>query len=92
MWDRRLLRMDGEGLLVCPQEGHGRDGATLTRLNVAHAKAWADRSLPMRMDPGVYPQEDPTPIASVTANFLAEDGTPFVSEDFDGRGEYFAME
>ncbi len=81
LWDRRLLRLDGEGMLVCPQEGNGRDGATLTRLNVAHAKAYGDRMIPVRTDPGVYQRETPVPIESLTGIILLEDGTRLASED-----------
>ena len=88
LWDRRLLSMDGEGMLVCPQEGHGRDGATLTRGNAAAARAAADRQRPQRRDPGVYQKEPPVPIVSVTGNFLFEDGTPMLFED----DTYMALE
>lgn len=34
-WLRSSLRIDGSGLYVCPQEGKGRDAATLDEINQA---------------------------------------------------------
>lgn len=39
MWRRSQLRRDGAGLLVCPDEGDGRDAVTLSELNAAGAQA-----------------------------------------------------
>lgn len=69
LWDRRKLRVDGAGRLVCPDEGPGRDGVTLSRLNAEHAQAWAERQ--GRHDPpdGTFDKETataiPNPIAGV---------------------------
>lgn len=41
LWDKRDLHRDAQGLWVCPQEGTGRDAITLTKANVASAKAYA---------------------------------------------------
>jgi hypothetical protein len=38
MWRRSQLRRDGAGLLVCPDEGDGRDSVTLDRLNAMGAR------------------------------------------------------
>lgn len=46
MWRRSQLRRDGAGLLVCPDEGTGRDTVTLDKLNAAGA-----RRVPRRFDP-----------------------------------------
>lgn len=88
-WNRSDLWRDLEGMLNCPQEGRGRDAVALTKANVASAKAYArsyDR--PPRF-PGRLDNDEPaTPIASVTGNFLLEDGTPLLFED----GVYAALE
>lgn len=80
-WNRSDLYRDGAGVLTCPQEGKGRDTVTLTKANVASAKAYArayDR--PPRY-PGALDNDEPaTPIASVTGNILGEDGTPVIGE------------
>ncbi len=80
-WNRSDLWRDQEGLLNCPQEGRGRDAVALTKANVASAKAYArsyDR--PPRY-PGSYDNDEPaTPISSLTALFLKEDGAPLLLE------------
>lgn len=80
------------GLWQCPCVGSERDAVTLTRGNAEASRAAAQRlRVPAELagDYGVIPVEAE---ASITANFLAEDGTPFVEEDFEGGGEYFATE
>ena len=37
MWRRSQLRVDGSGLLACPDEGRGADGVTLDKINAANA-------------------------------------------------------
>lgn len=37
------MRRDASGLWVCPQEGPGKDGVTLTKGNADHLKAFAER-------------------------------------------------
>lgn len=81
-WNRSDLWRDLEGLLNCPQEGKGRDATSLTKANVASAKAYArayDR--PPRF-PGRLDNDEPaTPIASLTGMLLTEDGLPILAED-----------
>ena len=80
-WYRSDLYRDEAGVLTCPDEGRGRDAVALTKANVASAKAYArsyDR--PPRY-PGAMDKETAVPIASVTGNFLFEDGTPMLFED-----------
>lgn len=87
-WNRSDLWRDLEGLLNCPQEGKGRDATSLTKANVASAKAYArayDR--PIRF-PGALDQETAEAISSVTGNLLAEDGSPLTTED----GVYLMLE
>ncbi len=87
-WNRSDLYRDQAGVLTCPQEGRGRDTVALTKANVASAKAYArsyDR--PPRY-PGAMDKETAVPIASVTGNLLAEDGTPLTAED----GVYLLLE
>lgn len=40
-WRRSQLVRDSEGLLVCPDEGTGRDQSELARLNAASSSAYA---------------------------------------------------
>jgi hypothetical protein len=80
-WPRSSLWRDLEGLLNCPQEGKGRDAVSLTKANVASAKAYArsyDR--PPRY-PGCLDKETATPIASLTGMLLTEDNSPLLTED-----------
>ncbi len=73
LWDRRQLRIDGEGMLVCPDEGWGRDGATLTRLNAECSRSYADKMRARKTDAGRYDKETATPIpgqiGSITGTF-----------------------
>ena len=39
LWRRSQLRRDGEGRLVCPDEGDGLDARTLDAQNEAYARA-----------------------------------------------------
>jgi hypothetical protein len=84
-WNRSDLWRDLEGLLNCPQEGRGRDAATLTKANVASAKAHArsyDR--PPRF-PGRLDNDEPaTPIGSLTGMLLQEDSEALLLES-DGN-------
>jgi len=81
LWDKRQLRRDAEGMWVCPQEGPGRDGVTLTRGNAEASRASAQRlRVPAELtgNYGTIPVQVEDPI---TANVLEEDGTPVLTED-----------
>lgn len=80
-WSRSDLWRDLEGLLNCPQEGTGRDATSLTKANVASAKAYARAYDRPHRYPGALDQETAEAISSVTGNFLLEDGTPLLFED-----------
>ena len=80
-WNRSDLYVDGSGVLTCPQEGRGRDAVTLTKANVASAKAYAHSYDRPPRYPGTLDKEVPTPTRSVTGNVLGEDGTPITGED-----------
>lgn len=88
LWDKRLLRRDASGLWVCPQEGPGRDGVTLTRGNAEASRAAAQR---LRVPAELTGNYGTIPVQvedRITANLLAEDGTPLLTED----GYYLAAE
>lgn len=79
-WPRSVLWRDATGALNCPQEGRGRDTVTLTKANVASAKAYAQTyDRPPRF-PGRYDKETATPIASVLY-LMTEDGLFLDTED-----------
>lgn len=46
-WHRSEMYRDAAGMLVCPQEGKGRDAVTLDRINAANAA-----QVPVRHRPG----------------------------------------
>lgn len=81
LWDKRLLRRDSEGMWVCPQEGPGRDGRTLTEGNAEALRAFAQRLRVPGEITGQYPDPDVTALVAATGNLLAEDGTPLTAED-----------
>lgn len=81
LWDKRDLRRDGEGMWVCPQEGPGRDGATLSRGNAEALRTYAHRLKPAVERVGKYGNPDVTAQANKTGNILDEDGTPITGED-----------
>jgi ribosomal protein L37AE/L43A len=61
-WDSRELYRDAAGLWTCPQEGKGRDAVTLTRANVASAKASARDKKTQRVIGGRYDKDTAEPI------------------------------
>jgi photosystem II stability/assembly factor-like uncharacterized protein len=44
MWRRSQLRIDGAGLLACPDEGPGADSVTLDKINAANATRYRSKS------------------------------------------------
>jgi predicted RNA-binding Zn-ribbon protein involved in translation (DUF1610 family) len=93
LWDKRDLCRDGEGMWVCPQEGPGLDGATLSRGNAEALRSYVQRLKPAveRVgrygDPGVHPTPVRTgyittelhqPLRTEDGVFLALDNTPTV--------------
>ncbi len=81
LWDKRELRRDAEGMWVCPQEGPGRDGATLTRGNADALRAYAQRLRVPGEITGRYGDTAVTATANKTGNLLTEDGIPLTTED-----------
>lgn len=81
LWDKRDLRRDGEGMWVCPQEGPGRDGATLSRGNAEALRSYVQRLRPAVIRVGQYGSTAVDDLESVSGNVLGEDGTPVTGED-----------
>jgi hypothetical protein len=79
-WDRDKLYRDAAGLLVCPQEGRGRDAVTLTRENVAASREFAHARKPELGDPGPMDNE-PVERAVQVLYLLQENGFPILQED-----------
>ena len=80
LWDKRDLKRDGEGMWVCPQEGSGRDGATLARGNAEHLRAYAER---LRVPGEITGRYGNTAVEALplVVNLLQEDGFPILTED-----------
>ena len=57
-WRRSQLRRNRAGLLVCPDEGNGRDAVTLSEQNAAGAQEYASRLGRQRRDPGNFDHDD----------------------------------
>ena len=81
LWDKRDLRRDASGLWVCPQEGPGRDGVTLTKGNAEALRAYANRLRVPGEITGRYGDVSVTAQENTTRNILQEDGTPITGED-----------
>ena len=74
LWDKRDLKRDGEGMWVCPQEGPGRDGATLSRGNAEHLRSYVQR---LRVTPERVGQYGTTAVTAI----------PGPGNAFDSDGE-----
>lgn len=79
LWDKRDLRRDGEGMWVCPQEGPGLDGATLSKGNAEALRTYAQRLRPAVERVGRYGNPDVDPLLGVL-NLLQETGAPITTE------------
>lgn len=80
LWDKRDLRRDGEGMWVCPQEGPGLDGATLSKGNAEHLRGYVQRLKPAVERVGRYGNPDVSAISAITAGLLTESGLLMVTE------------
>jgi hypothetical protein len=76
------------GLWRCSCVGNERDAVTLTRGNAEASRAAAQRlRVPAELT-GLYPAIPVQAEERITANLLAEDGTPLLTED----GHFLAAE
>ena len=80
LWDKRDLKRDAEGMWVCPQEGPGRDGATLTRGNAEHLRAYAERLRVPGEITGRYPPAA-VEVLPIVVNLMTEVGEFILTEE-----------